>query len=282
MSNEFNVTDSEREILETMVAQGGQCYASLLAEILGKGRGTVSEQLNDLHSKDLVSLEAESNIKIFKVSRNGLLYLRQLKYSDKKIPKVRHHKIAIIFDLVEGYQDLNSSDSLGSVELNNWNKFTGDTEIKSTFRNFEATYEINPSSLVVKLPEIIGPCTCQGVGLVTLEAYQQAIAVKDKVVRQHSSLKVGRARPKFSEHHYALENHPMARLLDYMGADEFMRSKDGNKLVLDYSKGFEELEAEGKGSRKAIHNVVDSFNFMAEKSLDQRFKELDNAEGDQH
>lgn len=274
MSKEFEVTESERQILQTLEAQGGESYSSKVAEILDKSRQTVTEQIKNLKEKDLVSLEAESNINIYSINRNGILYLRQLNYSDKEIPKVRHHKIAIAFELVEGYKDLDSCETLGTAELNNWIKFTGNTEIEGTQKLIEANYEINPSSLVIKLPEILGPCTCQGVGLVTLEAYQQAIKVKNRLMNQHSSLKVGRPRPKFTEHHYALENHPIARLLDYLDLDEHLKSGNDNKLVLDYSKGFPELEGEGQGSREQIENTIDSLNFMAEKSLRERFKDF--------
>lgn len=274
LSKEFEVTESERQVLQTLEVQGGETYPSKVAKILDKSRQTVTEQIQNLEEKDLISLEAESNINIYRINRNGLLYLRQLEYSDKEIPKVRHHKIAIAFELVEGHEDLDSGETLGTVELNNWIKFTGNTQIEGTHRIIEANYEINPTSLVIKLPEILGPCTCQGVGLVTLEAYQQAIKVKDQLLRKHSDLKVGRAEPEFTEHHYALEHHPMARLLDYLDLDKFLKSNDDNKLVLDYSKGFEELEAEGQNSREYIENIIDSFNFMAEKSLRERFKEL--------
>lgn len=274
MNESFKVTESERNILQTLEVQGGETYPSKVAEILDKSRQTVTEQIQNLEEKDLVSLEAESNINIYRITRSGLLYLRQLKYSDKEIPKVRHHKIAIIFDLVDGYEDLEPSDKLGTVVLNNWNKFTGNTEIEGIHTTVDADFEVNPSSLVVRLPEILGPCTCQGVGLVTLRAYQQAKQVKNRLKKDYPTLKFGRSRPNFTEHHYALENHPMARLMDYLDLDKFLKSKDDNKIVLDYSKGFPELESEGQRSREYIENLIDSFNFMAEKSLRERYKDL--------
>ncbi|MFB6215819.1 MAG: hypothetical protein ABEJ72_02470, partial [Candidatus Aenigmatarchaeota archaeon] len=196
----------------------GQGYAKGIAEKLCDKRQSINPLLNKLEEKELIEpIGKSSNPRIYEMTGDGIKALMQVMKTDKRqIPRLllRTHKINIRYPLNAGHEQLNEEDlNASKTVMRNWTRFDGELDTELSFQE-TIRYQITPGSLVIKIPEIITHCTCEGVAYATLEALRKAEEVKETVKDKAPYLKFGRAEPMFSDRHYAFEAHPNALMLD--------------------------------------------------------------------
>lgn len=276
MLDEVSITPKERELMRIIRANESEAFPERLAQLTDKTASTVSEKISNLQDKQMVEEAGQrSSCQFYRLTRRGHETVIRLMRTEtgEGIIKLRMHKGIVKFQIVSGYEELAKQEVDGTIELNFNSQLLGEASVPEYGK---LRYRVTTRHLIVNIPEMVYPPTEEGVWKAYTEAVDAASKVKDFLEGKYQAVRFGRGEPVFSDSHFAIENHPWATTLGFLGFSGIVSSTKLFTLRVDRSKGNLEVDVEGPDTHSYAENLVNNLDYQARNDLKMENEKLRN------